>query len=158
MQQYSFLSKKLHKILISKITVFLSCTQDSQWATKRATMIPTTQSYRPKPSLHGLSHKKYPIKKYNNIILGWVIIRIKYNQTPQNSTYLTKVNQQELFFFDQVTISTVTSSPFSTKLPSPQLRALLSRPSYTSIFHANDTINQLEGWFKHNHYLYLRQL
>ena len=35
-RQYSFLSKKLHEILISKTTAFLSCAQDSQWVTKQA--------------------------------------------------------------------------------------------------------------------------
>ena len=34
---------------------------------------------RPKPPLHGPSLRKSPIKNYNNIILGRVIIQIKYN-------------------------------------------------------------------------------
>ena len=73
MHQYNFLSQKLHKTLISKTTVFLSYAQDSQWA--------TTMDWADGPMLplHRLSLRKSPIKNYNNIILGQVIIRIKYN-------------------------------------------------------------------------------
>ena len=62
-----------HKTLISKTTVFLSYAQDSQWATT------TAWADRPMLPLHKLSLRKSPIKNYNNIISGHVIIRIKYN-------------------------------------------------------------------------------
>ena len=61
------------KTLISKTTIFISCTHDSQWAMA---------------SFHGLSLRKSPIKNYNNIISDWVIIQIKHNQAPQSPTTL----------------------------------------------------------------------
>ena len=73
-RQYSFfffflslsLSRKnyIKKTLITKTTIFISCTQDSQWATKRAKFFFTAWANRPKPLLHGLSLKKSPIKNH----------------------------------------------------------------------------------------------
>ena len=40
-------------------------------------MSATTWAYQPKPSLHGLSLRKSPMKNHNNIILSWVTIQIK---------------------------------------------------------------------------------
>ena len=66
-RQYSFffplslsLSRKnyIKKTLITKTTIFISCVQDSQWATKRAKFFFTAWANRPKPLLHGLSVKK----------------------------------------------------------------------------------------------------
>ena len=62
--QFSLL--KQHKTLISKTTIFISCAQNSQWATKRV------KNFRTKP-------QKSIIKNCNNIISDWVIIQIKYH-------------------------------------------------------------------------------
>lgn len=78
------------KTLISKITVFISCTQDSQWATKLAKNF--SQGLGPiNPSLHSMDQvsKNLPlIKNHNNIISCWIIIQIKPSWTPQNPTNL----------------------------------------------------------------------
>ena len=60
------LSRKnyIKKTLITKTTIFISCAQDSQWATKRAKFFFTAWANRPKPLLHGLSLKKSPIKNH----------------------------------------------------------------------------------------------
>ena len=64
MRQYSFLSKKQCKTLMSKITVFLSYAQDLQWATKRDKIF-----FQLGP-IHGLSLRKSPIK--NHATIFWV--------------------------------------------------------------------------------------
>ena len=60
------LSRKnyIKKTLITKTTIFISCAQDSQWATKRAKFFFTAWANRPKPLLHGLSLKKSLIKNH----------------------------------------------------------------------------------------------
>ena len=93
--QYSCLSQNNIKTLISKTTIFISYTHNSQWVTKRAkkfsrdlSMSATAQAYQPKSPLHGLNLKKSPIKSRNNIISSRVIIRIKHNLNPQNPTHV----------------------------------------------------------------------
>ena len=44
-----------------------------------STFFSLLKTYWPKPLLHRLSHRKSPIKNYNSIISGRVIIRIKHN-------------------------------------------------------------------------------
>ena len=76
------LSKKQHKILISKTIVFLSYAQDSQWATKRAKDYFLGQRLGPiGPSFLSmdLASENLLLKTVTNFILNWVMIQIKHN-------------------------------------------------------------------------------
>ena len=102
MQQYNFLSKKQNKTLISESKIFISHTGLTMGYKRRQNIFleaalpldsqgglsisATAWAYQPKILLHGLSHRKSPIKNHNNIISGRIIIRIKHNQAPQSLT------------------------------------------------------------------------
>ena len=96
-----FSLKKLHqqkRTLITKVAFSISWAQDLQWATKQAKfffpggialtpeppkglfMSTTAWAYLPKPPLHGLSLRKFPIKNHATLFeLSQVVNWIKHN-------------------------------------------------------------------------------
>ena len=87
------LSRKnyIKKTLITKTTIFISCAQDSQWATKQAKFFFTALANRPKPLLHGLSLKKSPIKNHA------ISFRVR-SSSRSNSTKLHKAQHSSQSF------------------------------------------------------------